>query len=351
MHLCRVAKFVLPFFERTYRKVRDSEALLEEKLPDHQRSCVHENSLQITHDCQIIVPVYNTESYVEECVDSILKQETKYSYCVTVINDGSTDRSRCLLQKYESDPRVEIIDQENKGLSGARNAGLECIKGEYVMFVDSDDMLITGAIEALMNEARSQDADIVDGGHYKYYEGRVYGGLQLPHAQHLKSTAGYPCGKVFRAQLFEKIHFPVGYWFEDTVVMLVLFSLARNICSIPKRVFYYRENPHSISSTCIGNVRCIDSFYVTRRLLADRVILGLSPTQTLYENMFSQVRTNFDRILPIKHGKLLRRAVFMGTVRLWKRYFRGFTTINSSNRQLEKALIEGDYLLYFKELI
>ena len=112
---------------------------------------------------QIIIPVYNVEQYIQECIESILNQETQYSYIITIVNDGSPDNSRNILKQYESLNNIIIIDQENRGFSGARNRALENIYGKYLMFVDSDDKLAEGAIEVLLNTALSYKADMVEG--------------------------------------------------------------------------------------------------------------------------------------------------------------------------------------------
>ena len=90
----------------------------------------------------IIVPVYNVENYLERCVESILKQ-TYTNFELLLINDGSTDRSLDILKKYkEKYPEItKIIDKKNGGLSSARNAGIRDAKGEYLSFIDSDDII------------------------------------------------------------------------------------------------------------------------------------------------------------------------------------------------------------------
>ena len=100
------------------------------------------------YDVQIIIPVYNVEKYLKECLDSVFNQKTQYKFCVVAINDGSPDNSRKILAEYEKYPNLKIIDQDNKGFSGARNSGLKEIDAEYIMFLDSDDILYDGAIEA-----------------------------------------------------------------------------------------------------------------------------------------------------------------------------------------------------------
>ena len=89
----------------------------------------------------IIVPVYNSEEYLSRCLDSILDQDMT-SYEVILVDDGSTDSSALICDRYSAtDPRFRTIHKPNGGVSSARNAGLNLAKGEYVMFVDSDDVL------------------------------------------------------------------------------------------------------------------------------------------------------------------------------------------------------------------
>ena len=104
---------------------------------------VQQNTIRKEYDLMIIVPVYNVENYLRECLDSILSQKTQYSFCVVAVEDGSTDGSAAILKEYESHDHVRVIYQENKGLSGARNTAMKEIVGDYVYFLDSDDRLIS----------------------------------------------------------------------------------------------------------------------------------------------------------------------------------------------------------------
>ena len=97
----------------------------------------------------IIVPVYNTEPYLEQCLDSIINQ-TLEDIEIICVNDGSTDNSLSVLEEYASkDNRIKIINQENEGPGFARNNGLKSVNGEYVLFVDSDDWIELNTCEAL----------------------------------------------------------------------------------------------------------------------------------------------------------------------------------------------------------
>ena len=108
----------------------------------------------------VIVPVYNVELYIEECLDSVVKQ-TYQELQIIVVDDGSTDSSSQKVQPYLSDGRVQFIEQANKGLSGARNTGLEVANGEYVLFVDSDDYLEANAIKELVYLMEKDQVDLI----------------------------------------------------------------------------------------------------------------------------------------------------------------------------------------------
>ena len=109
----------------------------------------------------IIIPVYNVELYLEECLNSIINQPLK-EIEIICINDGSTDNSLNILNKYaKKDKRIKIVNQENKGVSYARNAGLEKAIGEYVMFIDSDDYIQPNTLHTLYSKIKMQNADLL----------------------------------------------------------------------------------------------------------------------------------------------------------------------------------------------
>lgn len=122
------------------------------------------------HVCiSIIIPVYNVEKYLRQCLDSIKNQTFKDFECICV-NDGSTDDSLSILQEYANkDNRFKIIHQNNKGISEARNVGIKLSVGDYILFIDSDDFIDSKFCEILYMDAIKYKADIVFGGIYKYY--------------------------------------------------------------------------------------------------------------------------------------------------------------------------------------
>ena len=116
----------------------------------------------------IIIPVYNVEEYLEQCLDSVINQ-TYNNLEIWLIDDGSKDSSGKICDKYkELDSRIRVIHKENGGLSSARNAALDLMKGEYVYFLDSDDFISLDLIETYINFVRKYNVDVLMGTLWKY---------------------------------------------------------------------------------------------------------------------------------------------------------------------------------------
>ena len=122
--------------------------------------------INYTVSASIIVPVYNCEKYIGKCIDSILAQ-TFQDFELLLVIDGGVDASLMICKDYASrDNRISVIEQENQGVSAARNNGLDHATGEYVFFVDSDDWVEPDYLEKLINKAEETDCDIVICGYY-----------------------------------------------------------------------------------------------------------------------------------------------------------------------------------------
>ena len=144
--------------------------------------------LEMKPAVSVVIPVYNVEAYLRECVDSALNQ-TMEDLEIILVDDGATDSSGAICDEYaEKDPRIRVIHQENGGLSAARNRGLDAATGEYVYFLDSDDYILPHALEKLRKLAEKEGADVVffdasvfftdcqpDPEVYRYERSRAYG--------------------------------------------------------------------------------------------------------------------------------------------------------------------------------
>ena len=287
-------------------------------LPGKKRygSCLRDNDLshKDDYDLEIIIPAYNVEQYIDQCLQSVLNQRSKYKCLIVVINDGSTDDTRQHLANYENCPDIEIIDQKNAGLAAARNAALRHIRGRYVTFVDSDDWLLPGAVDVLMDTATQHDADIVEGCFRLFIGARFYPGYSHPFEVYDCWTGqlqGYACGKVLRAELFAHVCFPEGYLFEDTLMTLILFPRCHRIVTIPDDIYVYRFNPVGITATAGLSPRAVESLLVTIQLMEDGATSGQQTSQQTYENfLLNEVPNTFLFLaLPFRQPSCLRHLL------------------------------------------
>lgn len=236
-----------------------------------------------TVDVSIIVPCYNVESFVEECVSSIISQNTKRSFEVICIDDGSTDSTgEKLDQLAESDARIHVVHQENKGLSGSRNAGIAEAAGNTFMFVDSDDVLLPNAIEVLYDVYESNDCDFVTAS----YEIISEDGKTI-HAVKGKRTHGAPWGRLYSRGIWRKLEFPENLWFEDTVQGFCIDDEWDN-CYIDVPVLLYRQNRKGISKTSGKSKKSLDTIWIVDILLQWRSQLSMKFNQAMYDRLIMQ---------------------------------------------------------------
>lgn len=201
----------------------------------------------------IIVPVYNVEDYIEECIDSIVNQTLK-EIEIIIVNDGTKDNSIKKIEKYLSDPRVVLINKENGGLSSARNAGLKLAKGEYISFIDSDDFIELTMLEDLYNN--SEDSEIVFSDIILYNnitkekKDRKRNIIQKKIGRGSSFLDGTPLevwNKIYKKEYLEKINlkFIEGIIYEDVNFTIESMFLAKKVKYIEKGHYYYRINRNS----------------------------------------------------------------------------------------------------------
>lgn len=229
----------------------------------------------------IIVPVYNVENYIERCLNSLVNQTFKDIEVIT-INDGSTDKSLELLNKYEKeDIRVSVIDLGDEGVSYCRNLGIEKANGKYIMFVDSDDWIDSSMVEVMYKKAEENNLDLVMCSYIRefkdhskekifnlpqeiiYKEDKVKNELLRKLVGPIKEELSNPemldalCtvwGKLYRADILKenKIKFvdlkKIGSA-EDTLFNIFTFNYLKKVMFLNKSMYHYwRDNPKSVTS-------------------------------------------------------------------------------------------------------
>lgn len=215
----------------------------------------------------IIVPVYNVEQYIGRCLNSLVNQTCSCSYEIVVVNDGTRDNSMDIVDKYARKyDFIRIINQENKGISGARNTGILNAIGEYIAFVDSDDYVSKNYIKLLHESATEHDSDVVCC-NYRNVTGQngkgvdnflvhtkgVYDGKRvMRESLHDITVRSYLWNKLFRRSLFidNGITFPEGISFEDFAVMPQLFYHSKKVSFIPETLYFYVHR----STSMMGNI-------------------------------------------------------------------------------------------------
>lgn len=215
----------------------------------------------------VIVPIYNVENYLRQCLDSILGQ-TFTNFEVVLVNDGSTDNSGFICQEYARlDSRFKYFEKENGGVSDARNSGLDLAQGDYVIFLDADDFLFEDHLEKLYIATTLSDADIMIGGYSRFDGSNFYfykdhfkrdSLISFTSAQAIQfldsmldiqffnfSTA---CGKLFKCTLFKELRFPLGRYAENQFIMWELYLNAESIYAFNGDSYVYRSNNEGLSS-------------------------------------------------------------------------------------------------------
>lgn len=223
----------------------------------------------------VIVPVYNVEKYIEKCLDTIVNQMFD-DYEVIVIIDGSTDNSEKIARTYqERYPKiVKIICQENRGLGGARNTGIRNAMGEYLLFVDSDDMLCPATLSDVYEKAVSDDADVVvfdmdfvdECEHVIKSEKAIFGEHDLIDFDMKSRILAWPSAwnKLYRRTLFleNEILYPERLWYEDLATTPKVLMSAKKITYIAKPYYKYVQRVGSImnSKKVERNLEIIQAF-------------------------------------------------------------------------------------------
>ena len=250
----------------------------------------------------VIVPIYNVEKYLSECIESI-KNQTFTDFEVILVNDGSTDNSRKICENITKlDSRFTIINKKNGGLSDARNKGIEKANGKYFFFVDSDDYLPLNALEKLVNIVNVSDYDMIVGRFSHIYddyekETQKYGkNFEISSSDCLKEMLignkinHSASGKLYKAELFENIRFPYGKLFEDMFTIYDITKLCQKIKVLDEVIYCYRHRNDSILTSSKNLERkCDDLFYaclhVQSLFLNDEKLYSYACRKSVYQNI------------------------------------------------------------------
>lgn len=221
----------------------------------------------------VIIPVYNVESYLAECLDSVINQ-TLEDIEILCIDDGSKDKSSEILREYsKKDKRIIIIRQANAGPGAARNNGMKIAEGEYIYFMDADDKILPETLEDTYNKTKKDDLELVFFKLHAFYDSNnkpvhsyndnYYSLTMFPKdldnkVFNFKDTKDFifnipvsPCNKLYKKDFLDRIEakFPEGLYFEDNVFFFKVFLNAKRVAIIRKSYYLRRMRDKSITTT------------------------------------------------------------------------------------------------------
>ena len=222
----------------------------------------------------VIVPVYNTELYVRECIESVINQTYK-NWELILIDDGSTDNSGEICEEYKND-KIVVLHQKNGGQSKARNIALKICKGDYIVFLDSDDRLISNALEILYFNIISNNADICCGGirifenlkekeiHMNFHSSVMTGKEACEKMFLLQELDSNTVAKMYRSTLWKNVTFPEGSIFEDVPIMYKIMLGCNRVSYKNKLVYEQRSRDGSTTKSNFTEARITYTKYTNR---------------------------------------------------------------------------------------
>lgn len=210
----------------------------------------------------VIVPVYNVEKYLARCLNSIVNQ-TYQNIEIILVNDGSTDASGEICRQYaQRDARIRLFTQENQGQSVARNVGLDHMRGEYIVFVDSDDYISTYFVEILLDKllefcvpiVRCDACTVAEENDDAALEPVAvdmpiqYKRVNRELALNPDKTSGSVCGAIYCKKIFDGLRFKIGKTSEDIWIAHYIYMQIEEMCHVNLKMYAYRQRMHSTSN-------------------------------------------------------------------------------------------------------
>lgn len=238
-----------------------------------------------TNRLSIIIPVYNLEDYIEQCILSIVSQSIdSESYELIVINDGSTDKSESIINELRQGyPFIKLINTKNQGVSSARNRGLDIASGDYIFFIDGDDWISVNSLSKLLDTINTHPEDIILFKTSEVYpKGKTKAiTFHLPEKEKTLFVEDYICNYtilsapwqgLFKRSLFinHNIRMPEGLFAEDDDLAIRIFAAAQTLFYVPIQVYNYHHLTNSITnrSDQIHNEKLIrDRVFIFRTLV------------------------------------------------------------------------------------
>lgn len=260
----------------------------------------------------IIIPVYNVELYLKDCLDSIfVHQKISHKIEVIAVNDGSTDRSGEILNKFKEEHDFILFDQENKGLSCARNSGIKIAKGKYLLFIDSDDYFLPDALDQLLSYLAGTDADLIEFNYKVLNPADLRPKLKYKNPP-ISSGSGqeifcsWERSGFYRPVVWTKavsrkmivlnqLYFCPGIYHEDEEWSPRIFAYAGRVCYLPLLLYVYRIREGSTMS------KKTEKHYMDMLIVIDRLYKFTSS-----ENLSVQYIRSLQRYLSFLYFSMIK---------------------------------------------
>lgn len=235
----------------------------------------------------LIIPVFNVEEYLEECLESIINQSFS-DYEVILVDDGSTDKSKSIINTYEKRfNNIKILSQNNKGVSEARNLALKHAAGEYVLYVDSDDFLKSNMLDVMVNKAEKSKADIIICNYTFYYgddnennrvfnyntlEDKLYSSNAVIDMMLNFKIQGQLWNKLFKISLLleNNFEFESGRYIQDIFPVFKVINKSKKIGFVNEALYYYRQR--ETSTVYKRNSKLVEDYYHAMNSIIEYII-------------------------------------------------------------------------------
>lgn len=269
----------------------------------------------------IVIPVYNVEKYLKQCLESIYKLNLSNKEII-LINDGSTDNSLKILKEYKENysEKTILISQENKGLSEARNIGIKNSSGEYVLFIDSDDFVDSISLEKFLKEGIDYKEDILIGNSYYVYEKKIEKEFYSKNLEDIGEKNGLffleegMKKKCFYVTVWRNLYkkefllknnlfFEKGILHEDSLFTPIAFYLAKKVRYSQEYFYFYRQTNNSSITKSKNKKRYLDLLIITKKLLE------FSESNGIYNKYFNRIIVGI-YLQIIKEGRIKDDKLF-----------------------------------------
>lgn len=328
-------------YKSTLNSIRNNNVEIKKLLLDSN----------IKYDCSIIVPIFNVEKYVNDCIESLLNQKTQYSYEIILVNDGSTDESLKVIEQYEDKKNIKIINQKNKGLGAARNVGCCNSNGQYIIFVDSDDVSTSNCVEDLVSAIKNNNYDVVIAEH-SYY-GKKIKNRQCKTKEIKKNKQDYLRGvawaRIYKRELFYNFSMFENCWYEDASNALILPYFANKVGYLNKIVYLYRKREMSImqETNKSNNYKQIDAVYIVDKFYDYIMQNKLSINNENYSTIIDQLTAALAPRIK-NQSELIKKNIFMYAYDILRKFKnllseKDYKKLNFYDKNMEKIILTLDY--------